>query len=305
MAIPGMSSEQMRAALKEVDQAIYNHEQWSEALFASLACRLPPDERDLSDDAYRQCRFGQWYYGVGATLFVNHPGVAEIESEHKRMHQFAGQLLRISAKGEANSIQTYDQFVNALKRLRLEISTLKHELEDNLTSLDPLTGTPGRLVMLTKLREEQELVKRDVHACTISMLDIDHFKGVNDRYGHVVGDKVLVKIAQLLMTSLRPYDKVFRYGGEEFLIALPDTAPSEGFEIVERLRKVIEAIPHQSDREGVFQVTVSVGVAPLDPNTPVEQSIDRADKALYLAKEAGRNRTVTWDAAANAAAAAK
>jgi diguanylate cyclase len=303
MAIPSMSSEQMRAAVTELDQALYNHEQWSETLYATLACHLPPDERDLAEGAHRKCRFGQWYYGTGAVTFGAHPGFAEIEQEHQRMHRFAAQLLQLSAKGETTSVQNYEHFVSALKRLRLEVETLKRELEETLYNLDPLTGTPGRIGMLTKLREEQELVRRKLHRCAIAMMDLDHFKAINDYYGHVAGDKVLIAFARHLTAGLRPYDKVFRYGGEEFLVVLPDTELPVAENILERLRKELEEMPHEGDGKGVFHVTVSFGVTLIEPDIPVEQSIDRADKALYLAKLGGRNRTMIWDAEARAAAA--
>ncbi len=303
MAIPIMSREQMRAAIVELDQALYNHELWSETLYAAIACRVPPDERDLAEDAHRNCRFGQWYYGQGAVTFEGHPGFAEIEHEHQRMHHFAARVLQLSARGEAVSVQDYEQFVTALKRMRLEIETLKRELDEALHNLDPLTGTPSRIDMLTKLREQQQMVKRKVHGCAIAMMDIDHFKVINDYYGHLAGDRVLIAFAKHLTARLRPYDKVFRYGGEEFLIMLPDTELPAAEKIVERLRRELGAMPHEGEAKGVFHVTVSFGLALMQPDIPVEQSIDRADKALYLAKVGGRNRTVVWELSADAAAA--
>jgi diguanylate cyclase len=219
------------------------------------------------------------------------------------MHRFAARLLQLSATGEATSVQDYQHFVNALKRLRLEVETLRRELEEALYNLDPLTGTPGRIGMLTKLREEQELVKRKLHPCAIAMMDLDHFKSINDYYGHVTGDKVLVAFARHMTASLRPYDKVFRYGGEEFLVVLPDTELGTAETILERLRKELEAVPHEGDGKGAFHVTVSFGLTLIEPDIPVEQSIDRADKALYLAKVSGRNRTMIWNDMPRAAAA--
>jgi diguanylate cyclase (GGDEF)-like protein len=153
--------------------------------------------------------------------------------------------------------------------------------------------------MLTKLREQHELAVRKVHVCTIVMIDLDHFKNVNDKYGHVVGDKVLVGVARYIMAHLRPYDKVFRYGGEEFLMCLPDTNLQTGHEIIDRLREELGSLPHEADGKATFHVTVSFGLTLLDPDLPVEKSIDRADKALYVAKAMGRNRAITWDASMN------
>jgi diguanylate cyclase (GGDEF)-like protein len=299
MAIPNMSNEQMRAALKEIEQASYNHQQWAEMLYGSLICRLPPDQRDTNNDAHRMCRFGQWYYKSGIGELERHPGFAELGIEHEHMHQYAAHLLRSSVDGVPISIEDYERFVTALKRMRLELATVQRELEDALYDLDPLTGTPSRVGMLTKLREQQELVKRKVHECVVAIMDLDNFKTVNDKYGHSDGDKVLIGLAHHIMAHLRPYDKVFRYGGEEFLICLPDAGLQTGHTSLDRLREELKSLPHEANGKGVFHVTVSFGLTLLDPDIPVEHSIDRADKALYAAKAMGRNRAIIWNASMN------
>ena len=297
MPIPNMSDEQMRTALKELEQAIYNHDQWAEMLHGTLICRLTPDERDMSNDAHRMCRFAQWYYKSGVGGLAQHPGFVALGTEHEHMHEYAASLLRSSVEGVPITIGEYERFVTALKRMRLETATLQRELEDALRNLDPLTGAPGRLGMLTKLREQREMVKRGVHACTVAMLDLDHFKAINDQYGHAVGDKVLSGIAHHITSHLRPYDKLFRYGGEEFLLCLPDADMEKGHDILERLRTEIGGLPFDADGKEAFHVTVSCGFALLEPELPVEQVIDRADRALYAAKAAGRDRVVAFDMA--------
>lgn len=296
MAIPNMSTEQMHSTLKALEQAVYNHDQWAEALYGNLICRLPPDQRDMAPDAHRLCRFGQWYYKHGIVALEHHPGFVEAGLEHEHMHQYAATLLRSSTDDVPISIQDYERFMTALKRLRLELESIQHELGTALSSLDPLTGTSSRVGMLATLREQRELVKRNVHACSIAMIDLDHFKIVNDKYGHIVGDEVLSRIARYVMAHLRPYDKMFRYGGEEFLLCLPDADLKAGRDIIDRLREELGTLPHTAGGREMFHVTVSFGLTLLDPDVPVERSIDRADKALYAAKEAGRNRCVTWDA---------
>jgi diguanylate cyclase len=176
------------------------------------------------------------------------------------------------------------------------ITTLQREFEGALHNLDPLTGIPSRAAMLTKLREQHELVKRKVNACVVAMIDLDHFKDVNDKYGHLVGDKVLITVAQYIASHLRPYDMIFRYGGEEFLICLPDTDVQTGSGIMNRLRDDLGSLSQEQNGGGIFHVAVSVGLTALDPNEPIELSIDRADRALYVAKASGRNRSIVWDA---------
>jgi diguanylate cyclase len=295
MTIPSLSPDLMHTVIGELEQALFNHEQWCEGLYSTLICRLPVDQRDMEPDAHQKCRFGQWYFGAGSEKLRQQRGFEEIAVEHQRMHQYAATLLLASKNQVPVSLLDYERFVSALKRMRLEIATLKHDLEDALYNLDPLTGITSRTGMLTKLREELEFVKRQVHSCCIAMIDIDNFKIVNDVHGHAAGDQVLITFARHLTSCLRPYDKLFRYGGEEFLLCVVDADLLAGRRIIERMRGELAAISHQSVEKGSFYVTVSAGLALLDADSSVEQSIERADKALYVAKTAGRNRIVVWD----------
>jgi diguanylate cyclase len=298
LPISELPQDDMRKALGELDQALYNHEQWCESLYATLICRLVPDERDTDSEAHKKCRFGQWLNGPSVARLRQYPGFVEIGAEHERMHRSAAHLL--AADGDRRPITTadYDRFLTSLKRMRLEVLTLKRELEDALYNLDPLTGTLNRIGMLTKLREEQQLVRRNVHRCCIAMMDLDRFKEVNDSYGHLVGDKVLVAVARYTCAHLRPYDRVFRYGGEEFLLCMPDADLGAGLGILDRIRSELATIQHEANGKPSFTITVSFGLTVLDGDAPVEQSIERADRALYAAKTSGRNQIVVWTASA-------
>lgn len=290
-----MDAKLMSAALAQLEQALFNHDQWSEAINQTLICRLPFDERDVDPEAHKHCRFGQWYYGPGAKSLQDHPGFAEIAVEHKRMHELAAELLRRSTHCGAPSLEDYERFMAATKRMRLEAQTMKHELADALRNIDPLTGAENRTSMLPKLREEHELVKRDVHSCALAMLDIDKFKAVNDDYGHVSGDKVLGTFAALALSDLRSNDRLFRYGGEEFLICAPGADIEKGTALLERLLADFAAQIFEFPNMPPFHVTVSAGLTMLDPAISVEETINRADRALYAAKAAGRNRVMVWN----------
>jgi two-component system cell cycle response regulator len=126
--------------------------------------------------------------------------------------------------------------------------------------------------------------------------DIDHFKGVNDTYGHNVGDEVLEQVAGIMLTSVRATDFVVRYGGEEFVILLPETRVADAQQVADKLRKTIgDTIMESTTRPGItLKVSVSAGVAayPVDGGSG-EELILKADKALYYAKQHGRNRVVT------------
>lgn len=291
-----IEQSEIQAILLQLDQAISSHVQWYAAVVRTLICRLPYDRRDADKDAHRHCRFGQWYYDTVTDRLRDHPGFIAIEAEHKSMHQLAAKLLLVSAGGGTITVLDFDHFANALERLRLQLDTLKHELQDSLYNLDPLTGANNRIGMLTRLREQQELVKRQVQTCCIAMMDIDHFKAVNDTYGHVAGDRVLAAAARNVMGHIRLYDKLFRYGGEEFLLCMPNTTATDGgYDVVERIRQGLAASLIDYGSAELLQITMSFGLTMLDPDVSVEQSIERADKAMYAAKAAGRNCTRIWD----------
>jgi diguanylate cyclase (GGDEF)-like protein len=152
--------------------------------------------------------------------------------------------------------------------------------------------------MLPTLREWRELARRNVQHCCIAFMDLDHLKEINDRHGHVVGDQVLAGLVRHVTEHLRPYDKVFRYGGDEFLISLPGADLEIGKKVIGHIREQIAAAPHIASPAGhPIATTASFGLALLEPDISVEESIDRADKALLVAKAAGRNRVCSWDPA--------
>lgn len=290
-----MSREAMTSAASAVDQALYLHDQWCRHIYSTLICRLPVDERDVSETPHRKCPFGQWYYGQQDEHLLQHPGFKAVAGEHERLHAAAAHMLMVSQSGQQVTFTDYEAFTNAVSRMRAEMAGLQHELQDALTNIDPLTGATSRVGMLTKLRNQQELVKRAVQPCTIAMMDLDSFKTINDMYGHPAGDTVLKAVAARVLQTLRPYDEFFRYGGEEFLLCSPGSGADAGMQLVERVRQEVAAAQVELGAGRSIQLTASFGVTLLDPDVPVEDSIARADKALYHAKAAGRNRTVAWD----------
>ena len=287
--------QELQETLQQLNQAIYNHEQWSKDLVRSMICRLPYDTRDIADDAHHHCRFGQWYYGTPPQALRDHPAFKAIGTEHRRMHQVASRLLLASVNESLGAPQDYDNFINFTDRLRLEIYSLKHEIEELINTRDTLTGAENRFNMLSRLRELLELVKRGIQECSIAIMDLDHFKAVNDTYGHAAGDQVLVAWVSYIKQHLRPYDRVYRYGGEEFLLSYPGTDLQTAQELIERLRKGLSEIAIGDDETKAIMVTASFGITILDPSLSVEESINRADTALYSAKKAGRNRGCIWD----------
>lgn len=286
---PSLSYDELRQMIIHLDQAIYNHQQWYNAIIRTLICHLPANPVDLSKNAYRKCRFGQWYYGDVPNGIQEHQGFVSIGDSHKRMHELATYLLKASDSGERIVPVYYDRFANVLEQMRLEVYTLKNEMEFLMYNRDVLTGAITRLNLFPLLLEQQELLKRQGKNCCLAMIDIDRFKKINDKYGHLAGDNVLAEISSFIIRHTRPYDKLFRYGGEEFLLCLPFTELEDGQKMLERLCKGIAEMNFKFKKKAVIHFTVSIGLTLLDPVLPVKESIGRSDCAMYKAKEAGRN----------------
>jgi diguanylate cyclase (GGDEF)-like protein len=160
---------------------------------------------------------------------------------------------------------------------------------ERFATMDELTGSPNRRVFRERLESEVDRCSRLGTRLCVVFVDIDFFKRINDDYGHQVGDSVLKEIYARLEESLRPYDFVGRFGGDEFIMALPGTDVEGGVAVAERLRESVLTGPVGKLRG----VTISLGVAQLEKGMTAEMLLSDADIALYRAKNSGRNRTET------------
>ncbi|MCG6574650.1 GGDEF domain-containing protein [Pseudomonas sp. AF32] len=154
---------------------------------------------------------------------------------------------------------------------------------------DPLTGTGNRIAMEQTLNREIDMSRRHMQPLSLLMLDIDHFKRINDTYGHGAGDVVLKTVAESIKQQLRNVDMVFRFGGEEFLILLSNTSREAAALVGERLRHAAQLQDYFAAQTRI-DLTVSLGCATLLPGESVESVLRRVDSALYVAKREGRNR---------------
>ena len=285
-----------RRTLEALEQAASDHSEWHEKLLRAIVFGLPIDPQELGSHSQLSCRLGQWYYERAPAELWGQPAFAAIGTEHERLHRTAARLLREVANGEPLTRGKFDELVAGSARLRAALDNLKKQIQDQLRNVDPLTGACGRSDMLPELRQWHELARRGVQSCCIVFMDVDRLKQVNDTYGHPVGDQMLAATVRFLRRHLRPYDKIFRYGGDEFLIALPGSDLDLGRAAIKRVCDGLSCAPLIHGPDGVaLHATVSFGLALLDPDVSVEQAIERADQALLLAKTAGRNRAICWD----------
>lgn len=187
-------------------------------------------------------------------------------------------------------------------KVHLKIKSLQDELRESneqlkqLSITDPLTGLHNRRYMMESLGKELQRAERKGTHLSLIMLDIDHFKKVNDQYGHQSGDAVLQVLAKLAAIGMRSYDCVARYGGEEFVLVLPETTHDDALSIAERIRERIQAHSFAGQIRSL-KTTVSIGVAtyPAPFISSIDDLIREGDEALYRAKAAGRNRVFSMN----------
>jgi two-component system, cell cycle response regulator len=191
------------------------------------------------------------------------------------------QELKARLRAGKRILELQEQLVSAREQLRIQATH------------DSLTGLFNRRAIEEALDREATRCRREKKPVGVILADVDHFKLINDTYGHQAGDAVLQEIARRMSASLRAYDSVGRYGGEEFLVVVPGSDLAAAAELAERLRQGIAAQPVSTD-SAMIPVTVSLGVAvSADQPGGLEDLLRRADEALYAAKDRGRNRVET------------
>ncbi len=202
------------------------------------------------------------------------------------------------SKGASDFVFKPVKFEELLLRLKrvLRERQLTQERNQMLGKLQKLAITDG----LTKLYNSRHFYNqmeleidrhnRYGHPCSLLLLDIDHFKEYNDTYGHLEGDKVLIRIAQIIQSCLRKMDTAYRYGGEEFTIILPETNGVEAEIVAQRIRTSVEAEKFYPEPDQDIKISISIGVTQYHSPEELSTFVNRADKAMYTSKQNGRNR---------------
>lgn len=176
------------------------------------------------------------------------------------------------------------------ERQLTEERTRMMEKLQKLAITDGLTKLYNSRSFYTQLELEVDRFNRYKHPLSLLLLDLDHFKDYNDTYGHLEGDKVLVRFSQIIKSCLRTNDSAYRYGGEEFTVILPETGGEEAKTVAQRIRKTLEAEKFMPIPNNQVKITISIGVTQYHPKEELSTFIQRADKAMYLSKENGRNK---------------
>ena len=216
--------------------------------------------------------------------------------EERRLILEVFDVLRVAQESEAR-YQELEQRMLSLQRENLDL-VVKNRLLSEVSSRDTLTGLYNRWFVMEKIDSELNRALRHGSPMSLLMIDLDHFKRINDTWGHSAGDEVLKAIGKLLRDSCRVYDVPGRYGGEEFCIVLPETKTDNTTVVAERIRHRLESTEVPCGDTSIV-VTASIGIAGMDAPRDADLLspaglIERADRALYTAKSRGRNRIEVW-----------
>lgn len=237
--------------------------------------------------------------------YAGHPLREALEALWRHTGEQMARIQRVTQLSDAYQSMAHerelglcDQFDRQLRRLtriaRISdhyqnmMRDLNRALEET-SSRDPLTGLLNRRALMEMIKQEVQRASRSGDSFVVAMLDVDHFKAVNDRYGHETGDRALVELAGVLGESLRQYDLCGRWGGEEFLVLLPQTQPDTAQAVMDRLVGDVRGLAIAAG-DDVLRLTVSIGMAYHQLGETFSETLSRADQALYLAKQDGRDR---------------
>ena len=178
----------------------------------------------------------------------------------------------------------------SLRQRTIELKIAYQRIEE-LSQLDELTGLLNRRQIMKCLNEELTRAQRSNIPCSVAIIDLDYFKRINDQFGHPAGDEALRTFAISIFANIRTIDKLGRYGGEEFLLILPDTAKDQAVRTLDRLRSIVSEVDW-SAISGSSNLTMSAGICAVRREDSAADLLARADAALYRAKDAGRNRVI-------------
>ena len=280
-----------------LSQAIDDHiawlSDWHRLAFLEISGRTG-QAKNLTPPA----SFAIWYESALKTLPQDQPSIDRLATLHDQLHRLAKLVLMKTPDGQPVAREDYEDVIAKHNELLNGLRRLERAFSIAASGLDLLTGLRSRVGLLEDLEREYNRFMRNGRSFCITMIDIDHFKAVNDTYGHDAGDRVLASVADFISRSFRPFDDAYRLGGEEFLVCLKEVDLATGLKVLERIRGNLEKMPIKLPSGLVITITASFGLVASTDNTAVEEMLHRVDQALYRAKNQGRNRIVVLDSSA-------
>lgn len=277
---------------KNIIQHYESHLIWLTSVAEHIRDNSRADFPELDDT---MCNFGKWLHSDAKLIIQNNSKYESIKSTHENLHLFSRKIFDILHHNEYHILITYLEKCELISlSIGTELALLDQIQMNKKITKDSLTGALNREALHNVFESQYELSLATSNPFILAMCDLDHFKRVNDTYGHVAGDKMLAHFVATLKQNIRNSDIVIRYGGEEFIIMLPTIRLEKGYEVLQKVRDSFEKSSILFNGEKI-QTTVSIGMMVVEPHRPfskthIDEHIMIVDQKLYIAKEKGRNR---------------
>lgn len=279
--------------VQELDAAVESHQDWSRRILRCAVLGDSPGADVLDASAHSLCRFGLWFSENKVSFEkLDMQKTDRIEMAHQDMHDAVRSLcldLLERNKGKSADLDVYERSQSELLVLLAELKTLHLASSGHQ---DVLTGLPTRYGLEAEFIQFRKTCHRLNMQCYVGMIDADHFKRVNDTYGHPAGDIALRHLASTLRSVVRANELLFRFGGEEFLVLLQCESVDSAKAASQRIVDMVRTTPVTTPTGDVLALTVTLGLAQVGENEEIAQAIERADKALYVGKNSGRDRYI-------------
>ena len=281
-----MSSLSASLLAQTIDDHIVWMAAWNRLAFYSLA-----DQEMREESVPMPESFALWRSEAAKTL-QDQPALARLTDVYDQLHRAARLVLLKTPEGTPLALGDYNSIALKYQELIIGLRRIERAVATAESGLDTLTGLRSRVGMRDELTRELNRFQRSGKPFCLALMDIDHFKKINDTYGHESGDRVLSAVANHLSRCLRSFDDAWRWGGEEFLLCLKEADIVTGGLALERVRTGLEKLSIKLGNGIEVTVTASFGIVPADTNKTIDVLMEQTDKALYRAKHEGRNRIV-------------
>jgi len=289
MSISNIDLNKAKGLVSELEKLRLEHILWLKTFNKQIICKIHDNNFNVEHTA---CTFGQWYYSIKDKNLLENSDFKLLGINHQQLHKVSKNILDKHLNHKVISEKEYDNLIQTEINFLYLLDMIYCLLSSTIQSIDLLTKLPNRSLFTSLVsREHLKLTKGGEHDCIV-FADIDHFKKINDTYGHIMGDVILKETAKILLSSLRKSDVVGRFGGEEFIVFLPKTDMIQAQEVIERARKSIESSYYKINehKDKNINVTCSFGLTQFPMSQDLQTTIKKADEAMYMAKNKGRNR---------------
>ena len=285
------TKQEINNILVQTNYFINNHlSNYNHALQIIICKDHVPQETIDDYKEFKNCTFKGYI-----DFLISHEKDADLDElieAHDNFHYLTGEILAKYKDNQEISHELFNTLHLTHNKLIELLNTIILDLEVTKTQLDPLTSAWTRKIFLGFLDIEYQKVKREKKNFSLAYMDIDHFKIINDTYGHACGDFILTELVKLIRYHLRRYDSIARWGGEEFLILLPETSVNDSLEIIKRIKESIEKKAFIFE-DNHIKITCSFGLTQSSNEIKLNELIKKSDALLYQAKSAGRNHIET------------